>query len=675
MLSGHAFGAVQYQATAVVALPYTATDPGSGAQATYTSVSSVNTTSTAEMPDGSYTSVIAGGLSGTTTTGGYTQSSAYAYDPINGFRFVGEYFPSITGAHSNTSVAGANPVLGQVIGTSAINSSAATDTNGLFGQDAWVSTKVGNTQSLGLTGANFGYTQTSNLSTGTAPVVVTMTHRSSTASFINASGQVAGTTSRFVGDASATASGATNSTSLGTSAYLYTPGSTPTEIGLMGTNYSYNVAATSGGTIAGSFYSNSLVALNSTGEVIGTATPYYDSSAPGTGTNTEGTSLGKDGWVSIAGTATPVGLYQAGSDPTGLSSGFHYYGNPSTSASNNSGTVPGTPGYGAVGSNASESSARSTSMIGVNTAGVAIGYSSIYGSTGAFVGQDSFEYIPTGTTTGVYQQLGYYSGAPLVATAGTASSSYVSASGARSSTPFAINTSGQVAGTSSLYGVTAGGTSTTSTIAYLSSPATTTIAGTPTRVGLFGQAGDADAGSTAFTHVNSNLGSSSTITDLTDSGLVGGYSTRYIYNTTTSEGQDAWVYDSKTQTTYTVDPTDAANAAYTYSQIYYLSEDGYAVGRYEAANASVYHSFIWSEAGGFEDLNANTTGLTAAGYQNLILGFYDGGAGSSVYSTASTTASGSSNGLFALTAAVPEPTGLSFLGLGVAGLLRRRRTV
>ena len=651
---------MQYTVANNFNLPYASNDAVSaGDPVTYTTLN-VTSASKNSSPNGAYRSTLLGTVSGNSSGGsGNNVSTAFAYDVINGFHLVGDYTLSSVGGHTNTSVTDANSS-GQVIGVSAKNSMFNSNNGGPLGQEAWLySPSTNSNVSIGLvatTGNNLGYTVALDASGHTG------LKSSATANFINSAGQAVGINNRYEGD-----SAASPATLIGQSAWYYTPGATATtgtttEIGLIGAGYSYNVTT---GSTSSRYSNNSVTGLSAGGQAMGTASAYYDT---GTGTTSAGTSLGNDGWIynPTSGITTTVGLF----------------GNltPITSGVTNSGTTAVTYQYSKpVATGTSTSNFRSTSLNGINASGQVVGNSSLYNGT-ASTGQDAFVYTPS---TSSYRQLGFYTNSFTSSTpngSAVGQTSYVSSTGQRSSTANYINTAGQVAGTSTQYS------------SYMASATSNNYTGTSawfddgtgktTQIGLFSQSKDTTGtGATNYVNVITGIAASS-VTNLTDSGLVGGNSTRYSTTANSTLGTDAWVYDSKMNTTFAINDGAADNAYGTIS-INYLSEDGYAVGQYEAGAAGstsgtglTFMSYIWSEAGGFESLGANISpSLSADGYAQLITAYYDGSGGSTIYSSASqsgTPSPGNATALVTLTA-VPEPASLSAAAFAAVGLLSRRR--
>ena len=272
--------------------------------------------------------------------------------------------------------------------------------------------------------------------------------------------------------------------------------------------------------------------------------------------------------------------------------------------------------------------------------------------------------------TQAYQQVGLLSnGFNLTSTAVTPTSSFVSSTAQRNSAVAYINAGGASVGTSTEY---------LSPNANGSGASTTTVSWYTPAGGSSIQIGPSDPYHTA---VSSTLGSyeSNSVAVITDTGYVGGSATRYLPGTTTTEGSDAWVYNTITGQTYILDPNPNTSTAFT-SQISYLAPNGVAVGEYKAGSASVFSAFAWSALSGFIDLTSDTsltdpnvTQLTDAISYNPATGTIIA-QGQYVSGGAIQTPSGAVVYLAGSPVAVPEPVSFSVVGaITAAGLLRRRR--
>jgi hypothetical protein len=388
--------------------------------------------------------------------------------------------------------------------------------------------------------------------------------------YVNAAGQVAGNSTRYSGTSYA-----------GSAVWIYNPSTaTTTQIGLTGPGNSSN---------AYSFNQN--VAISSSGHVIGTA-PAYAPTSVGTIVRD-----GTDGWLYTPG---------YGSQPIGLAV---------------SGLTPSVPGYSSPSNPYSYTYAvanstyqgRTTNITAVNASGQVGGSSYIYNSSGAAMGGDAFIYTPGATPgTGTYTTVG-------LLTDGLANGDtvgYVSPAGVRSNFLNVLNDAGQSAGTAGLYSQT----SFAGQDAWFAS-----ATGVVTRVGLFGQ---------RYTNGFAGGGRSSTPTFLTSNGLLAGFSNRYgvTSNPLNSLGQDAWIYDSNTGVTYTIDPAHAGdpnggpyNGLWALSQISSLTTNAYAVGTYGFSSTSTSnntrYAYFWSPASGLVDLGMSPS-LAAAGFSSITSAFY-----------------------------------------------------
>ena len=105
------------------------------------------------------------------------------------------------------------------------------------------------------------------------------------------------------------------------------------------------------------------------------------------------------------------------------------------------------------------------------------------------------------------------------------------------------------------------------------------------------------------TATSSTLGNyvNETATIITDTGLVAGSATRYAPGTTTTDGSDAWVYNTISGELDILDPDPDSTNNFT-SSITYLSPNGVAVGEYAVGHRDIWgrQAFVWSAVLGFE---------------------------------------------------------------------------
>ena len=106
-LIGQAFGAytVTKIVTASSSAPFVgADDTGDGISITYTSASP-STPASGNFTDGAAYSTFVGTLNGYVTgfagNSSYGATTPFAYDPVNGFRYIGVYVPTSNSGHSN----------------------------------------------------------------------------------------------------------------------------------------------------------------------------------------------------------------------------------------------------------------------------------------------------------------------------------------------------------------------------------------------------------------------------------------------------------------------------------------------------------------------------------------------------------------------------------------------
>ena len=703
---------------ASTASPYNTTDP-TGQNVNYTGIS-LGGFVNPSIPNGPNYTALVGTMSGTFTTNGtvlangVTTSNAgknvytgFLYN-ANGLQLVGLYSTNFNGSYGQASVRGVNSA-NQVLGGESRSATNSTST-GVLGAEVWLSTPTSATTSsdvyLGLFGPNNSYTATYADSNGFSNDTGTYSYQSAIS--LSTGGYAVGTSQRYAGDnapgigqvlsqtvfhSTVTTNYVATNTSLGQSAWVQTLTGTATEIGLMGVGNSYILstpttlggATVNGGvsTPIGTYYSNSVSAVNPSGVAIGSSQAYSNAAAA------PSTSLGQDGWIYSGGTTSAVGMYYSGGTFSvpgyggGAANTFNYYYSPTT----NVGVTPNT------------SQGRNASVSYINASGVVAGTSSYYpagATTSSSRGQVAFSYDGTTYTTLGFTTNNFPSSAyPLpvgVTSFVNGGPSYV---GQASSNPSLINASGTVAGISTTY-VGQGVNSTGASLNYTSSGQaawSATPAGVLTQIGLYNQGPTAtvtqgstsnNPGYSATYDIHQNPSTFGTYSDtpslMNSNGLIAGTAQRYAGTTSgTSMGADAWVYDPGTNTTYAVDPGDANGTGYVFENIAYLSDTGILVGeiKYASAFASPYTAFIWNDANpttSFTLLNGvNVNGLSAAGFQSLIEGYYasDPTAGP-IYVVASTGAA-PSNTITGLGTLVPEPASLSILAMGAMGLLGRRR--
>jgi hypothetical protein len=593
---------------ALLGFPISATDGTANAlPATYNALT-VNTGATVYGNNG----YIAGQLTGTgtgTTNHGVTVNSDFEYVPgannsIGTTSVVGYYTANSSGGHTvpASSVTGVN-ANGQVIGhTTRYNSSPPY--NGSAGMDAWVASPGGSITLLGLNLNNSGFSYVSSYSGYTS---------SATPNAINDAGDVIGTSAAYPGGVV-----------LGQQAtWLYLPanGSTPasiTQTGLYSVPAAYNnpalaASSTNPGDVTGDakiasgspFFLGSNTAISSSGDAVGYCTEYL--------LNTNGTSFttgGNDGWLFIPGQGTTaIGLYQSGLPALNYNGTQYSYG----------GIVSGTNGL-----------YRFTQIEGVSNTGQVAGVSTYYDTTGTRNGTDAFLYTPgSGSSAGTYSLLGF-TGAIVAANnvstginpvTGAAnpnvSIGFISTTGSRNSAVFGINDAGQSAGYSIVYSsnayITSSGTGGPIADGYAAWFANK--AGVATRIGLTGQNGPAYVNSVPNSPgvipspgQQALGGEVSQVTQLTQTGLVGGTSNRYYYQTGNSSsgtlGYVSFIYDSTSGRTFTIsdlpfsgiDPATNTTAMDLVS-ISYLSNNGLALG-VAGPTSSTQTAFFWSAASG-----------------------------------------------------------------------------
>jgi hypothetical protein len=578
------------------------------------------------------------------------QTDSYL-DNSGGIHYFGQFNPSTTlqyqnsGSTYSTQANASAPILtfpqnyhlasvygensqGVVAANEEIEAPDATS-NGALGQNAFLfNIGSGSYTTLGLSGlsvagsnASYGVNVNySNTAGGTSPG----TYASSGVLSVDNAGNADGKTNRYYAFGGVAQSSASSS-ALGTSTWYYkkSDGST-TETGLYGPGYSFKKTFSDGGT--GLYVSNSNGGTNG-GYSVGTTTPYVD-----LGNGTTNGQAGTEAWEYSAATGhtTAISMYQAGQTPT-----LHY--------------VSGALSYSYTTSVANGSGTYRSSKLGALNANGLVGASSnyYYAGTSTSPGSIAWIYNPANTS---YTQVGLTNNGFA---AGGTQSFVKSSTSAESSTIYAINTAGASTGTSTQYlstGAGGAGTVSTNTVAWY----------TPANSSASIQIGPSDSNHLAVSSATGNYITDSVFA-LTDQGLVAGSATRYTPGTTTTNGQDGFIYDANTGQTMVVDP-NPASTAYFNSTISYIAPNGVAVGTFKTSASGTPHAFIWSAYSGFKDLSTSTTGYGSGVATNLSYitnaYSYDPGSGS-VFVQANFLYNGAAyftNGVYSVIKAAPIAT-------------------
>ena len=481
---------------------------------------------------------------------------AWFYDPdTNTALEVGLYGP---GYQSTVDAAQVSNIIADNSADDVIGYSNPYSGSTELGETSWeYFGSTGTTQIIGLYGA--GYTQSGDYS-----YVIDQA--------MDSTGDAVGTSKRYDG----------TNLQVGTDAWYYSASTNSSQvIGFTGAGYNFTTAD------GAASETSAVKAMSSSGAAVGTSDRYSGS-----------TSEGQDAWyyVPSSGTTTQIGLtgptYQGAGglanssitamSPSGMTVGTttRYFGGSSGmgadawlyNPTNNSNTQ-----IGLTTANYQNGNVEQSSISAVNSLGQAAGTSFRYLS-GTQIGQDAWFYNPTSNTTTAI---------------GLTGSVYVSPTNStRNSSISSLNTNGLVTGTSNRYD---GSGNSLGSDAWLYNAATNTTM----QIGLTG------AGYVSSTGAETSFPSA-----LSNTGLVGGFANRY--NGATQEGQDGWVFDNNTDTTYTLDfSQNAAGSAST--TISYISDSGIVVGSYikYTGASSTTDAFEWTESGGFIDLNTAVPNLSA----------------------------------------------------------------
>jgi hypothetical protein len=394
---------------------------------------------------------------------------------------------------------------------------------------------------------------------------------------VGTNGAVAGTITRYAGNSTSSPYGP--SASLGSDGFYYNPATgVSTAIGLTGGQYSSSP----------SFYGDpSLVADNNiiTGMAGTAATGFTELLDP------TGNRAGYDGWIYTPSTGTVQ---------IGLTGGAFTYTNPSNGLK-----------Y------------EFTQIFRTNTAGQIVGKSALVSATGDPLSDPAIAWLYTPSSTpGVASGVGtssagtYVQLAPSTAPSGTTLGYIRPSTGAPYTNVTFLANNGHAAGNTNRYD-TAGNYEGQAAWYY---NGTTNVDISPlTSDGIHSAA----AGGSVY--------STNSISALNNSGMAAAYATRVsgTASGSTSLGQDAYIWDSKTSTRYFVDPTHASlgTTNYEYSYVGVLGDNGLAVGFYNtyAGTASTIltsNLFDWSEATGLQLLATYTgTAYSTSVMQQFVSSF------------------------------------------------------
>ncbi len=386
------------------------------------------------------------------------------------------------------------------------------------------------------------------------------------------------------------AAGYSITTSFGDTAWVYNIAAakttvvslTGTTVPTLGANATY---LNSSGT--GTDQYSSISALNASGQAIGIQGIY--ATATGVLGAPTGSSIGYDAFVFNGNTTIAIGL----TDST-------HTANPAIANSN-------TNGHGTI------YTSRTNTPSFINNAGQVVGTAarytaSYFGSVGA-IGQDAWFYAP-GITPDANGNNAITIGLATSTTPGFSTTPYTTVSsnrlttGTRNTYVVGMNASGLVAGYSARY-FSNGTSSGYDAFAY-------TPGGTSVRIGLVDSVHSYGTGTAA---VENDVASA-----INDAGLIAGTATRYT-TTGATNGQDVWLFDSITNTTYTIN-LSTTNDGLANATITSLSANGLLLGSYNKYNPTTdallgTYAYAFTEKTGAYDLGINTTNLTSAGWQQL----------------------------------------------------------
>jgi hypothetical protein len=473
---------------------------------------------------------------------------------------------------------------------------------------------------------------------------------------VNAADQILGETAAY-----------SDSTSIGDDFWIYTPAMNSYQF--VGLTDSMHIQPNGR-------HSNYIVGLDDAGDVVGGATTFSG-----------GTFAGNDAWVYLASTRTTqvVGL-------TGSAHLSPYGSYDNTAVAINSGgdiignSMNAQDGYDAwlysplsnttiqlgIPITVQGQGAGTGHAMAINNAGQAVGYS----SAGAWIYSPNTgtKQLPgTGSSSEalLINSSGQVAGLSAASPTGTIAWLYSPTGGATksisppltvdappdgwlSNSPFAVNDAGYVLG--SRYTVSSSGQDVGEDV-WLYSPAT----GSTKILGL-----------TSATYLDSYGYDENEPLKLTSTGFVAGTSgSSYPISFGIAYGTTGWVYDPRTNLTYTL-PQEGDG----YVSIEYLGDDGTVIYSYQFSDGTEVAAgdlYRWTESSGAIQLGALASGgLSSAGLADIS---YIGGANANGQLVGyGDTLGGSGTAAVILTpVAVPEPTSIYVLSIGLLGLLGRRR--
>jgi autotransporter-associated beta strand protein len=584
-------------------------------------VSSTNTTTTnftTANTEGDAVGYVTG-YSGSTSLGNrYFQYDAAAKTTTL-VGFYGGSYQSSTGSSSSSvnSVYGLDAV-GDVVGYS----SYYTGGTSAVAQYAWIySPSLGTTTRIGLIDPTLGYT----LPNGYSDAAV---YGSST------SGAATGVSQRYNGSETSYFSG-----KLGADDWYYNPTTqTTTNIDPSGAQYtsSAGVRSNSMSLSGGAIDNLNFVYGSSAVETGGSGSDLWVYNA-GSGVTTVITALQAaatattPGYVSTAGTrSNTLGRINNNGLAVGTASvyiGTAFEGQQAFVYNAKDGTFRalGLPGSAYTNSNLGFGSSAFVATL-INDNNDIVGTSNFYNSSGGTLGHDTFVY---NYTTQAYHNVG-----PTTA-------NFTSSTGARSSTATFLSGVGDVAGTATYY---PSGTALGNRAFYYNAASQTT--------NIVGLTGTDDGGGIPIPYADNTGAETSAISAINANGLVAGYTDRgggQMFGNggfTPLFGQDAWVYDAATATTYKLQG-QVSNEGIASSTVTAISNSNIVVGYYSDYNsnsvATGTTAFAWTLSTGMVDLGTLVTpNLGTLGWQSLAKALYVGPSGQ-IYATGqpSSLASGS----------------------------------